>query len=226
MKKASQFFSVKEKDAVEKAVVEAERKTSCEICPIVATSSGRYDRAEDIFGLLIALSAVSVAWIFFQEVRPAQGKWGGGYAWALGLFPILGIFISGFILGSTAATYAPVLKLPFLMRKEMREEVDRSATAAFHQFRMRKTQQGVGILIYISLFEHMVRIDGDDAVKAKLDQSDWDGVRDGIIQGIQQRRACEAFCEAIAKCGELLSRFSPIQPGDRNELPNELHLID
>ncbi len=48
MKRASKLFDIEQRQRIEQAVVEAESKSSCEIVPVVATSSGRYDRPEDI----------------------------------------------------------------------------------------------------------------------------------------------------------------------------------
>jgi len=124
--------------------------------PLQATSSGRYDRAEDIFGVVLVLAALTLAWIFFQDLRPVGGDWESGQALVLGLVPILLIVIVGFLVGTTAATIIPVLRLPFISRKEMREEVERCAGEAFHRCKVRKTAGSSGILIYVSLYEHMV----------------------------------------------------------------------
>ncbi len=42
----------------------------------------------------------------------------------------------------------------------------------------------MGVLIYLSLFEHRVRVLADDAIQDKVSQSDWEAVRDLIIAGI------------------------------------------
>jgi putative membrane protein len=91
---------------------------------------------------------------------------------------------------------------------------------------LRKTQEGTGILIYISLHERMVRILGDDSISAKLTQDDWNGVRDTIIEGIRSKRPADGLKEAILKCGELLAQHFPIRPDDANELSNEIHIVD
>lgn len=226
MKPASKFFSEDERRAIASAVAEAERHTSGEIVPVVATASGRYDRAEDLFGVVGALLALAVAWILFQDIRPVAGDWASGRTLTLGLLPLLLIVAGGFVLGTVAATFLPVLALPFVTEREMRKEVERSAAEAFHRFRVRKTAAGAGILLYVSLHERMVRVLGDDAITEKLDQNDWDAVRDLIIDAIRANRAAEGLSQAILKCGELLSRYFPIQPGDVNEIGNELRIID
>ncbi len=226
MKSINQLFTENEKNAVRQAVTDAERKTSGEIMPVVASSSGRYDRAEDIFGILTALTAVSLAWWFFQDIVFISDDWHVYPAINLNLAYILAAFAAGFIAGSSAATYFPSLKLPFLTNAEIDHEVERSAAAAFHRRHVRCTKGATGILIYISLFEHRVRVLPDDSIREKFGAQDWEKIRDMITEGMRAGRPAEGLCRAVTECGELLAGKFPIQPGDVNELSNDLQLID
>lgn len=225
MKKASKFFSDEDKRIIEAAVSEAESKTSGEIVPVVATVSGKYDRAEDIFGLITAIVALSVVWVFFQDIIPG-GDWASGKRQAIGLLPIVAIVVGGFILGATIATFIPAFRLLFITKGEMKEEVERRAVEAFQKFRVRGTKGATGILIYVSLYERMIRILGDDAISELLFQDDWNEVRDLIAKGLKENEAAQGFKDAILKCGDLLAEHFPIEPGDTNELSNELKIID
>jgi len=226
VKRASQFFSAEEAQLITAAIGEAERSTAGEIVPVVATASGRYDRAEDLFGLVVALAALALAWWNFQGIQVTQDEWAVKYTVGFGLVPILVIIVAAFLLGTIAATYVPALRLPFVSRAEMEAEVERSATAAFQRFSVRGTAGGTGVLIYVSLYERMVRVLGDDAINAKVTQSDWDAVCNLAVEGLRARRGAEGLANAIRKAGDLLGRHFPIQAGDRNELVNELRLID
>ena len=54
---------------IEAAIGEAEQKTAGEIVPVVATASGRYDRGEDLFGLVaLCLVAVLVRHTTFEPI--------------------------------------------------------------------------------------------------------------------------------------------------------------
>ena len=226
MKRASHYFSNTQREEIRAAIAQAEGRTSGEIVPVVATASGRYDRAEDIFGILFALLALIFSWLFFQSIQPVEGDWTSGQTLTLGLPLVVLIVVAGFILGSVLATLFPVLRLPFIPRREMEEEVERRAGECFYRFGLRKTKESTGILIYISLYEHRVRILGDDAIAKKLKQEDWNAVRDLVIDGIRTKRAAEGLKAAILKCGDLLSTHFPIRPDDMDELKNELYLID
>jgi putative membrane protein len=226
MGRASQFFTDGERTLVEEAVALAELRTSGEIVPVVATASGRYDRAEDLFGVVVALGLVAAGWLPLQNLALLEGAWGERYTWLLGLAPVLALFLAGFLAGAVLATVVPALRLPFISRGEIEAEVDRAARAAFHELRVRRTAGGTGILIYLSLFERTVRVLGDDAISEKLGQEQWTEVCDLVVDGIRAGRAAQGLKDAILRCGDLLAEHFPIEPGDRNELGNELRLID
>ncbi|MDO8804413.1 MAG: TPM domain-containing protein [Elusimicrobiota bacterium] len=226
MKRPSELFSEADRKAIALAMEKAELNTSGEIVPVVAAASGRYDRAEDVFGLCLALAALTAVWLFFQDIRIAAGVWASGSRLTLGLLPVLAIIIAGFALGAAAATHIPVLKLPFVPKKEIDQEVERAAAHAFRQFRLGRTTGGTGILIYVSLLEHRVRVEGGGAISDKLSQQDWEEVCAAAVAGLKAGRPAEGLVSAIEAAGRLLARHFPIRPDDRNELKNELCLID
>ncbi|MDC0358604.1 hypothetical protein OAO01_07290 [Oligoflexia bacterium] len=225
MKKAEKLFNEEERQGLMDALTEAESNTSGEIVPVVATASGRYDRAEDIFGVLFALVVLSVCWVFFQDIRPAQAEWSSGYTLTLGLgFTIL-IVALGFAVGSAAATHFPALCAPFIPRGEMLEEVERRAGESFYRFGIGNTRGSTGILIYVSLFERIVTVKGDRAISEKLNDQDWLGICQAIIAGLKRKDPASGLRSGILKSGELLSAHFPIEANDDNEIPNEIHFI-
>ena len=224
MKKASALFNDEDKKAIAEAITAAESTTSGEIVPVVATASGRYDRAEDIFGVLFALVLVSVYWLFFQ--LPPVAGWYVDAAPQSPLWPVLVIMIAGFVSGAFLATLFPVLRLPFITRGEMQEEVERSALETFQRQRIRATDGANGVLIYVSLYEHMVHVAGDDAVNQYITAEGWKEVVDIIVTGMKTRKPREGLADAIKRCGEMLKEHFPYQEGDKNELGDGLVLID
>ncbi|MCK5189418.1 MAG: hypothetical protein KAR12_05130 [Methylococcales bacterium] len=226
MKKASNYFSDENKKIIEDAIARAESNTSGEIVPVVASVSGRYDRSEDIFGVLFSLILLTIAWLYTQEITPIAGQWESEVKTVITLPWALAIIFLGFIVGAILASFFPVLRLIFISKKEMREEVGRKALEAFHQFRIRGTQGATGVLIYVSLYEHNVRVLGDEAISEKLKQQDWDDVCNLVVEGMKSKQPAEKLVEAIEICGQLLAEHFPIEEDDQNELPNKLQLID
>jgi putative membrane protein len=225
-RRAGDLFSEEDKRAVAGAIAEAESRTSAEIIPVVATMSGDYSRAEGVVGISFALAALTVAWLVFQSASPESGDWGTGASIALGLVPVFLITLGGFVVGSISARRLALLRLAFVSKREMRYEVEKSAAAAYQRFRVSRTAGSTGVMLYVSLYERMVRVMGDGPVSEKLKQHDWNSLRDIITGGLRSRRPAEALCEAIARCGDLLALHFPLAPGDVNEMTNELRLID
>jgi putative membrane protein len=225
MKKASAWFTESDRKALAEDIARAETATSGEIVPVVATTSGNYDRAEDLFGLLFALVSLSVIWLL-QGVVSAGGKWSPGPAESLSLPVVLSIVAVAFFAGSVLATVIPGLRLPFIPRSEMDRSVERRAAEAFYRFRLGRTAGATGVLIYVSLFEHRVRVFGDDAINEKIDQETWQEICDLVVGGIRKGEPARGLSAGILRSGEVLARHFPIDPEDRNELVNTLHLID
>jgi len=143
---------------VEAAIVEAEKMTTGEIVPVVATVSGRYDRAEDLFGLVFSLLVLTAIWMLFAGTT--ETGWSATQSTVFGLPAVAGILIGGFVTGAALATHFPILRLPFIARAEMVEEVERRALETFQRERIRDTSSGTGVLIYVSLYEHLVKSAG------------------------------------------------------------------
>ena len=223
---ASSLFTEADREAISRAVAEAEKKTSGEIIPVLATASDRYDRAEDLFGLCLAVVAVTAAWVLLQGVRPAAGDWESGPAPSLGLPEILAIFVGAWVVGAVLADKVPFLRRLFAGRWMMKPRVEAAAAEAFERFHARRTKAATGIVIYVSLFERRVAIRADRAVSEKVPQEEWNRICSGLTLAMREGRAREGFVEAIGNCGGLLARHFPLQPGDANELTNELRVID
>ena len=224
MNKASSLFTDEDKAAIETAIAAAEKMTSAEIVPVIATASGRYDRAEDIFGVVLSVVALSSYWLFVQP--NVTTGWSSGLDAQPPLWPVLAILVTGFIVGAAVATVFPSLRLPFISRREMQEEVERRALETFQRQRIRATEGSNGVLIYLSLYEHMVHVVGDDAVNERISSEDWHKVTDIIVQAMKSHDPLQGLLEAVGHCGELLKHHFPYRDGDRNELANGLVLID
>lgn len=226
MRKPSALFTAEDRKAVKAAVAEAEAKTSAEIVPVVAAASGRYDRAEDIFGVLCAMALVWALWAGLQDVSTVERAWGLGLEPRLGLPALLAAIAAGFALGSAAAAHFPALKRPFMRAGEIEAEVARAAAAAYRRLRVGRTELDNGVLIYVSLFERRVRVEGGGAAAAKIPEGEWRRVCELVLAGLRDGRPAEGLRGAILAAGRLLEDRFPVRPGDKNELTNDLALLD
>ena len=225
MKRASKYFSDGEKLRIEQAVAEAEAETSAEILPVLASSSGRYDRAEDIAGVWLSIIFMTLTWAVLQTQSAEAAQWGS--TWARFELPLLVLaVIVGYGLGMTIATYSWTLRRLFTPKKHMSAEVELAAGHAFFDRRVHHTQGGTGILIYVSLFEHEASILADQTAHEKLGQEALDELCKKLIDGIKAGDLATALCEVIKDAGERLAKVLPRTDGDHNELENTLIILD
>ena len=103
---------------------------------------------------------------------------------------------------------------------DTKEEVEEAALTSFYRQGLNKTRDKTGILIFISVFEHQVRVLADQGINDRVDSSVWQELVDTIIAGIKTRRQAEAICVAVVRCGELLTEHFPIKHDDTDELSN------
>ncbi|HZE95410.1 MAG TPA: hypothetical protein VE981_00125 [Planctomycetota bacterium] len=222
---ASQLFTAEDRKAISAAVAEAEKKTSAEIVPVVATTSDRYERAEDLIGLFTAMTAVAATWTQFQRLKPPSG-WDGDPELVLHLPIVLAIFAAGWALGMLLAKSVPWVKRLAIPRKVMIARVLIAAHHSFDSLHVRSTSGATGVVIYVSLFERRVCVWADQAVSAKIPESEWKDATGILVRSLGAGTPRDGFVEAIRKLGDVLARHFPVQPKDVNELSNELRILD
>ena len=218
MLKPENLFSEQDRKRIADAVSEAETRTSGEIVPYVVGRSDSYPeawlRAGSLLGFL-ALFLFAIADIGTDLWLPF------GYAES-GIIVVL-----AFGLGALLALYVPAVKRMFIPGAMLQQRVDERATLAFLEEEVFATRERTGILIFISLFEHRVRILGDSGINALVRQEEWDEAVRILADAIRNGAAAEGMLEAIWKCGQLLERRGvEIRPDDTDELDNRVRLSD
>ncbi len=219
------LLSKDDQAAIEKAVTEAESRTSAQIVVALAARSGRYQRPADWFGLALALIAVGLGWLLWQDLAPAPADWETGVRPTLGLPWVLLIFAAWFVIGSALASHFPILARPFITRDELAASVRRSGFEAFHKLRIARTRKASGLLLYISLFERTVWVCPDDGIAAKLGQKAWAPISDVIAEGFRAGRPAPAVAAAVKKAGHVLAEQFPGDAHDPNELPDAVRIV-
>lgn len=212
VKDISRYLSQEARGAIEESVREAESRTSAEIVPVVAASSSRYHRAEDILGLWCAFLAYVALGLFSPE---------GLIDFWEGLI-VLGLAVA---LGSFLAHAIPALKRNLAGKTEQSEQVMNMAYRTFRSFGVGDTAGRTGILIYVSLFERMAVVLGDKALAEKLKPEDYAAIRDALIEKLKAGQVGEGLITAVRRAGDLLSPLFPRAPGDVNEIPNALRVF-
>lgn len=225
----SRRFSSEQRRQVEAAVAEAELGTSCEVVPVVAESSGRYDRGEDLVGLWCVVLAACGVWLLFpaRSSDSATGSWGSGSP-AMGLLALVAAIVAGFVVGALVAARVPWLRRLATPRQQMRDEAARRAREVFFDRRIHHTVGGTGVLIYVSLLEHVAVVLADRQVleHPQLGQAFLDRVCETLTKSLSTHHPADAIVEAIQLARGPLGEALPRLTGDVNEHADTLILID
>ncbi|MEM9913367.1 MAG: hypothetical protein AAF911_00225 [Planctomycetota bacterium] len=225
MSRMSRHFDEQDLRRVNAAIAEVEANTSAEIICVATASSGRYDRAEDLFGLLVGMLAAATVWLLLPDAVPGGDSWAGFTPAAKITFMAVAV-VAGFIGGTILASHAWPLRRPFIPRAQQTANVMRAASAAFFDQSLHQTSAGTGLLIYVSFDERRAVILGDAAVLDVLPQAQLDTLCRDLTTLLADTDPAEALCQTIRRAGESLADLSPdadIEPDTK--LPNELVLV-
>jgi putative membrane protein len=124
------------------------------------------------------------------------------------------LFVATFLLVSI-----PAVRRVLTPRGFKRDRVVRHAEEQFLSKNLHTTQDRTGVLIYVSLAEHMAELIADEGIHAKVGPETWDQAMAALTSGLKRGAAADGFIAAINLCGEVLAEHFPPRHGDN---PNEL----
>jgi putative membrane protein len=192
---------------VSEAVRLAERRTRGEIVPVIVRSS------TPVRGVMVSTILFFIALFGFLEQHFSHDEpW--SFVIALGLALILGFVFS----------QIPFVQRFFLIDSDERKCVMERAELEFYREGVHRTQERIGVLIFISLLERKVVILADQGVAEKLPHNAWVEVIERLVGKIRDGHLAEGLTRAIEECTELLAPRFPRLERDENELPNDLVL--
>ena len=207
MLNAETFFTAEEQERIRRAVVAAEERTAGEIVPMLVGASARYAEIE-MGGMGVGLVAGTLAAFVFQD------PWTAIHSQLL--WPL-----AGAALGSVFCAI-PAVKRNLISRNRIAEATHLRSLAAFTAQGLHYTRAHTGILILASLLEHQVEVLADRGINEKVPAGTWDEVIRILTAGLKSGQACDAYCKAIERCGEILAQHFPRPPDDTDELANKL----
>lgn len=207
-------FSPEQLERIKAAVKKAEDSISGEIVPVFVERSGFYTIANYRGGVLLAALAF-VTIILFDRYIPS-----------LAIFdPLLILLIvsAAGILGGALTHTLPFLKRALISREHLDQATRKRAETAFLEEEVFNTRQRTGILIFISFFEHEVMVLADRGISKVVEQKEWDGMVQHIIEHVRMGRITEGIEDAIRRCGEILHEKGFLKTADDiNELKDDL----
>ncbi len=215
MAHAEQQLTLADRARIQQRIEAIEQRTDAEVVCAVATESGRYDRAESLWGLTCGVLALLTA----QKLAAMDG-WGSPPSLSPGWQVLL--IVGGFILGSVWASYWRGMRRLLVLQRERAAEVEKAAHQVFSRHGVGGTRHRGGVLIFLSLFERRLEILCDQTAAANLSPEQLEAFRDAVISRIREGRIADALLAGLDRAEEFLVTALPRQDEKAESLPNQV----
>jgi putative membrane protein len=194
-------------DTIADAIHAAEQRTSGQIVCVLAHASDGYAHVPLIWASFLALL---VPWPLIYLT-----------GWSVQRIFLCQLVV--FIVAVAVFWWWPI-RLALVPRTVKRIRAHRAAIEQFFIRRVGQTANRCGVLIFVSLAEHYVRIVADDGIAAKVGTAEWQSTVDALIGHLRDGRITEGFVAAIERCGAVLAEHAP-PDGSSNALPDRLYIM-
>ena len=216
--------SIEDHARVSAAVRAAEGGTSGEIVTIVADRSHKFEDVALVYTGLIALFVpiLFAAWpaLPLGIVARLAGGWGDTEVRDLMLLTFAAMaLVSAIVFG---LFQIEPLRLRLTPRATRRRRVRARAIELFKVGAEARTTGRTGILIYLSLGEHMAEIIADEAIHSKVDPGLWGDAMIAMVAEVREGRIADGMIAAVVQVGMILHEHLPRSVDDDNELPDRL----
>ncbi|HYG66192.1 MAG TPA: hypothetical protein VD838_00985, partial [Anaeromyxobacteraceae bacterium] len=184
----------------------AEKLSRGQLVPVVVEKSDPYPEAR----YRGALAAAGIATLLAVALH-----------WPLALAELALLQVAAGLLGALVSAWDPVERR-LAGSKTMDEAARARAVRAFHEHGLHRTEEGTGVLVFASLFEHEAIVLGDRGIDAKLAPGEWDKAVSALVAGLRRGDPASGFVDAIAICGARLAEHFPRDPAAAHPAVNEL----
>lgn len=207
------------------AVRAAEGGTSGEIVTIVSDKSDAYHDVGLQYAVLAMLLVPALFAAFPSWPDRLLGAFSNGW---LGERDYSSLYILVFALMTAVFlivryTLAIMsLRMAVTPKATRRRRVRRRAIELFKVGTEKRTTGRTGILIYLSMSEHMAEIVADEAIHSQVDETAWGDAMLALVSHVRNGRVADGMIAAVEKVGIILSQHLPRAADDSNELPDRV----
>lgn len=202
------YFSEADLDAIQQAVMTAEKKSSGELAIKLASHSRHWMLERLLIASLLALAALTASLLLTRE-----SNWGTYYNFTQGALWSLVTFLAAYFgLGKLLASAS-----------RRRRAVWNHAMQLFYQ--LKPTRGHTGVLILVSCEEAQAAVIADVAIASKVPKDYWDTPHEMIMDGLRSGRHAEGIVAAVNAIGIELERYFPHAEDDQNELPDRPQIV-
>ncbi len=101
-------------------------------------------------------------------------------------------------------------------------DVLEAARRTFERLGMTATEQRNGVLFFVATRSRRFAVVGDAGIDAHVPEGFWDEVVRDVREAFRAGRFADGLIAGIMRAGEKLAEHFPVQPGDVNELPDDI----
>jgi putative membrane protein len=205
--RAVSVFTEADRERVQAAIADVEKRTLGEVVPVVLERSDRHPEASWSCALctLLVGSALLEAHLPWTEPH-----------WLL--LCQIGLGAIGYLL----AEILPDAKRSFVGEHRATEMAEEQALQEFHRQGLHKTRGATGVLIFVSLFERRVIVLGDSGIHARVGDEHWESMKSAILGGIVRGSLRDGLLAGIRACGDELARHFPRTEAGPNEIEDRV----
>jgi len=189
--------------ALSRGIADAERRSAGEIAVVVLERSDPHPGAGWIAGAASLAAGTALLFGVLPWHRPP-----------LLLLAQAGLFLLGFLL----ARLLPDFRRLFVSEGRASAVAREQAVQEFFAAGLYRTEQGTGVLLFVSLFEHRALVLGDTGIDAAVDVAHWEATCDAVLDGARRGNLAGGLSAGLVLCAEVLERHFPLPERDRNEV--------
>lgn len=220
--------------AIEAAVREAETRTTGEIYCVVAGESSSYREIPIAWATGVALLAPALLLLAGVRVEAPDllSGWTAAQASSVAEAAARRALIGATLLqGALFVVTLALASIPrvrrFLTPRSLkRVRVRKRAQEQFVAKNLHATRERTGVLIYVSIAEHMAELIADEGIAGQVEPEVWDRAMAALTAGLKRDEPAAGFAAAIGLCADVLAAGFPARPGDNpNELPDAVVVL-
>ncbi len=212
---------------IQKAVSDAEDASEGELVFAVSPSSAFYTSWELIFAGIFSILSFIIMIPFTARIEVfLKSIFWQSHSYYVPLFMLMVVLV-------TFLVFYLIANIPFMdrlivPRRAMQSFVEKKALSQFVLNDVCSTKKRTGILIFVSILEHEVRIVCDKGILDSTEQKMWDSIASELAKGFSSKDPCDAAIKAIAECGALFKAKFPlaVDEHDENELSDGIVFVE
>jgi len=139
-----------------------------------------------------------------------------------GVYLIYGETILSFFLIYGLVSISSVLRSKFIKKKRKTRNVEINARAIFQKGSVRFTEERIGTLIYVSLFEKQVFVLPDRGAENAIPVDEWKELKQDFQSIFDSKDVSGELINKLKKWQPVFAKYIPPVENDINELPDDM----